>query len=221
MSGTFKTIGTANATCAAARCVTLLTRCNHPRVGQNLLMARADRLDGDTGTTVVSQRSESGLGILAAKAGRGKYDVLYDMVWKDVVSFMSVGCSLTVLCDTPPFLVITVHYNEHFSIHLLDRVGCSYHNRHSCWRLIDEVSKTLRPSSPPKLPSSEKITRSGKNYQELPESTRPNLGTSSEPPFGLQNFCCPGKSDPETQCHALVPPPGIFFLAAFPLLKLF
>jgi len=37
MSGTLNTIGAANATDAAARCVTLLTRFNHPRVGQREL----------------------------------------------------------------------------------------------------------------------------------------------------------------------------------------
>ena len=70
-------------------------------------MAGADRLDGGTGTPVVSQRSDSGQGILAAKAGRGKYDVLYDVVCKAVMSFMSAGCSWAVLRDTPPCLAIT------------------------------------------------------------------------------------------------------------------
>ncbi len=96
MSGTFKTIDAANATCTAARCGTLLTRCDHPSVGQNLVMAGADRL--------VSQRSESGQGILAAKSGRGKYDWLYDVVCKAVMSFMSAGCSLAVRRDTPCLL---------------------------------------------------------------------------------------------------------------------
>ena len=57
---------------------------------------------------MVSQRSESGQGTLAAKAGRGKYDVfydvLYDVVCKAVMSFMSAGCSLAVLRDSPPCL---------------------------------------------------------------------------------------------------------------------
>jgi hypothetical protein len=107
MSGTFKTIGTANATCAAARCVTLLTRCNHPRVGQNLLMAGADRLSGGTGTPAVSQRSESGQGILGAKAGRGM------LLWSAVVvavlsSRMSAGgCSLAGRRDNVPCLATT------------------------------------------------------------------------------------------------------------------
>jgi hypothetical protein len=57
-------------------------------------MAGADRLGGGTGTPVVSQRSEAGQGILVAKSGRGKYDVLYDVVCKAVMSFMSSGCSL-------------------------------------------------------------------------------------------------------------------------------
>ena len=59
-------------------CVTLVTRSNNPR--QNLLMTGTDRLDGGVDTSVVSQRSESGQGILTTKAGRGKYDVLYDVV---------------------------------------------------------------------------------------------------------------------------------------------
>ena len=69
--------------------MTFLTKCNHPRVGQNLLMAGTDRLDGGTDTSVVSQRSESGQGILTVKVGRGKYDV----VCKTVMSFMWAGCS--------------------------------------------------------------------------------------------------------------------------------
>jgi hypothetical protein len=48
-----------------------------------------DRLDGDTDTSVVSQRSESGQGILDVKSGRGKYDVLYDVVCKSVMSFIT------------------------------------------------------------------------------------------------------------------------------------
>ena len=71
MSGTFKTIGAAHVKCAAVRCVTLLTRGNHPRVGQNLLMTGADLLGGCTCTPAVSQRSESGQGIIGAKAGKG------------------------------------------------------------------------------------------------------------------------------------------------------
>ena len=47
-------------------------------------MAGADRLGGVTGTPVVSQRSETGQGILVVKSGRGKYDVLYDVVCKTV-----------------------------------------------------------------------------------------------------------------------------------------
>ena len=94
MSGTFKTIGAANATCAAARSVTLLMRCNHLRVGQNLLMAGAD-LSGGTGTPAVSQRSESGQGILGAKEGRGIVAVLS--------SRMSAGgCSLAGRRDNVP-----------------------------------------------------------------------------------------------------------------------
>ena len=40
-------------------------------------------------------RSESGQGILTFKTGRGKYDVLYDVVCKTVMSFLSTDCSLT------------------------------------------------------------------------------------------------------------------------------
>jgi hypothetical protein len=46
---------------------------HHPRTGQNLLMTRADRLNGGTGTPPVSQWSESGEGILGAKEGRGMW----------------------------------------------------------------------------------------------------------------------------------------------------
>ena len=66
-----------------------------------------DRLDGVTDTPVVSQRSESGQGILTVKTGRGKYVELYDVVSKSVMSFMSVDCSLTVLRNTPSCLAIT------------------------------------------------------------------------------------------------------------------
>ena len=56
-------------------------------------MAGADRLDRGTGTPVISQRSESGQGILVAKAGRveydASYDASYDVVCKAVMSFMS------------------------------------------------------------------------------------------------------------------------------------
>ena len=111
MSGTFNTIGTANVTDTAyvadtsARCVTFLTRCNHPRVGQNLLITGNDRLGGGTSTSVVSQQSESEQGILGTKGGRGKYDMLYetllsscicrcrDMPWLDITS---------INVDTPP-----------------------------------------------------------------------------------------------------------------------
>ena len=64
-------------------------------------MTGVDRLGGDTGTTTVSPRSESGQGILVVKTGSGKHDVLYDVVYKVVMPFMSVGCSLVELRDTP------------------------------------------------------------------------------------------------------------------------
>ena len=50
-----------------------------------LLMTSTDRLGGDTGTPVVSQRSEGGEGILEIKSGRGKYDMWYDWVVKEIV----------------------------------------------------------------------------------------------------------------------------------------
>jgi hypothetical protein len=53
------------------RCDTLLTRYNHPRVGQNLLIGGDDLLGGYTCTPPVSQRSESGNGIMGAKTGNG------------------------------------------------------------------------------------------------------------------------------------------------------
>ena len=48
------------------------------------------RLDGGTDTPMVSQRSESRRGILVANAGRSKYDVLYAVVCKAVMSFSVV-----------------------------------------------------------------------------------------------------------------------------------
>ncbi len=42
MSSTFNAIGAANTTDTVVRCVTFLTRFNHPRVGQNLLMVGTD-----------------------------------------------------------------------------------------------------------------------------------------------------------------------------------
>ncbi len=48
-------------------------------------MTSTDRLGGDTGTPVVSQRSEGGEGILEIKSGRGKYDMWYDWVVKEIV----------------------------------------------------------------------------------------------------------------------------------------
>ena len=61
-----------------------------------LLMTGTDRVGGDTGTPVVSQRSEVGEGILGSKTGRGKCDMWYDWVVRALVSsFMSVGRPLT------------------------------------------------------------------------------------------------------------------------------
>jgi hypothetical protein len=79
---------------------------HHPRMGQNLLMTGGDRLNGGTGTPPVSQRSESGEGILGAKEGRGMW------VWSAVVlavlsSLMSAGgCSLTGHRDNVSYLDI-------------------------------------------------------------------------------------------------------------------
>ncbi len=42
----------------------------HPSTGWNLPMEGTDLLDGGTGTSVVSQRSESGQGILGDEEGR-------------------------------------------------------------------------------------------------------------------------------------------------------
>jgi hypothetical protein len=57
----------------------------HSSTGQNLLMTGADLLNGDT-DTAISQRSEAGRGIMCDKEDTGKYDVLYDVVCKDVIS---------------------------------------------------------------------------------------------------------------------------------------
>ena len=66
----------------------------HPRTGQNLLTIGTDVLNGGTGT-VISQRSETGRGILCVKEGIGKYDMWYGVVCKDVMSScMSIGYSL-------------------------------------------------------------------------------------------------------------------------------
>ncbi len=55
-----------------------------------LLMTGTDRLGGDTGTPVVSQRSEAGQGILGSKVGRGKYGMWYDWVVKSLISVVRV-----------------------------------------------------------------------------------------------------------------------------------
>ena len=92
---------------SAARRAKSCSMVRHPSTGQNLLMAGADRHNGGTGTPVVSQRSESGQGILGPKEGRGMW------VWSAVVlavlsSRMSVGgCSLAGRRDNVPCLAIT------------------------------------------------------------------------------------------------------------------
>jgi hypothetical protein len=43
-------------------------------------------LDGGTGTSVISQRSQLGQGILCVKEGIGKYEMWYGVVCKTVVS---------------------------------------------------------------------------------------------------------------------------------------
>ena len=63
--------GTEKAMNLAARRARSCRMVRHPRHGMNLLMAGADLLNGGTGTPAVSQRSESGQGILGAKEGRG------------------------------------------------------------------------------------------------------------------------------------------------------
>ena len=66
---------------------------HHPRTGWNLLMTGSDLLDGDTDTPVVSQRSESGSGILGVKEGRSTW--LWSVVVVVLLSHMSVvGFSL-------------------------------------------------------------------------------------------------------------------------------
>ena len=78
----------------------------HPSTGQNLLMSGEDRLKATTGT-VVTQRSESGQGILGVKEGKGMW------VWSGVVlsvlsSHMSAGgCSLAGHRDNVSCLAIT------------------------------------------------------------------------------------------------------------------
>ena len=59
----------------------------HPSTGLNLQMEGTDLLDGDTGTPTVSQRSESGYGILSAEEDIGKYDMWYDVVCKSDVMY--------------------------------------------------------------------------------------------------------------------------------------
>jgi hypothetical protein len=44
------------------------------------MMEGVDRLDGGTGTSPVSQRSEGGQGKLDTSGGRRKYDIWYDWV---------------------------------------------------------------------------------------------------------------------------------------------
>ena len=61
-------------------CVSGLKMHNHPKVGLNLLMAWDDRLIGGAGTPTVSQRAETGQGIMGGKGSKGKCDMLYDAV---------------------------------------------------------------------------------------------------------------------------------------------
>ena len=86
----------------------------HPITGLNLLIEGTDLLDGDTDTSTVSQRSESGQRILCDKEDIGKYDMWYGVVCQSVMSScMSVttGFATTkrvlfpVLSVTSPYLV--------------------------------------------------------------------------------------------------------------------
>ena len=89
MSGTVNTIDTYKVTDTTDRCVMIWTRYIHPKVGQNLMVGD-DLLDGCTYTSEVSQRSESGQGILGDKAGRGLL-LWYDVVVVVLSSHMSTG----------------------------------------------------------------------------------------------------------------------------------
>ena len=102
MSGTFKTIG-------QIMRQTFLTRYNHPRDGQNLLMSCVDRLDVGTDTTVVSQRSESGQGIPGTKTGRVMW-LLYVVEVVVLSSHMMSVLSLTGHRDNVSCLTITTDY---------------------------------------------------------------------------------------------------------------
>ncbi len=64
--------GTEKALDSAARRARSWSMVRHPRKGQNLLMSWADLLDAPTGTAV-TQRSETGQGILGAKEGKGMW----------------------------------------------------------------------------------------------------------------------------------------------------
>ena len=83
-SGTEKTMD------SVARHVRSCSMVRHPSTGWNLMMAGADRLDGYTGTPAVSQRSESGEGILSVKEGRGMW-LWSDVEVADLSSHMSGG----------------------------------------------------------------------------------------------------------------------------------
>ena len=73
------------------------------------MMTGADLLDGDTGTTAVSQRSEEGQRILCVKEDMSKYVMWYGVVCKTVMSScMSVDYSLAGGRDTVSCLTITV-----------------------------------------------------------------------------------------------------------------
>ena len=81
--------------------------CEGRTLTRSLLMVVVDRLGRVTDTTVVSQRSEVGQGILGTKTGRGKYDMLYDVIVKTLLSsYMSSDSSLTENCNMS-YLVIT------------------------------------------------------------------------------------------------------------------
>ena len=95
-SGTEKTLD------SVARHLRSCRKVRHPNTGLTLLMTGTDLLDGDTGPSTISQRSEAGRVKLGVKSGRGKYDMWYDWVVKALLSScMSVGRSFAERPDMP------------------------------------------------------------------------------------------------------------------------
>ena len=93
--------------------------CEGRTLTRSLLMVVVDRLGRVTDTTVVSQRSEVGQGILGSKTGRGKYDMWwYDWVVKTLLSScMSVGRFGLSLTEHHDMKCLTITHHSFVPFH--------------------------------------------------------------------------------------------------------